>query len=78
MSKIMKKYGQLNFLFLTVTYAYVRLSVEWPCALKRCDIYQKVPSSNSTRFSRGFSQLTFPCSKSTIKTLEKGVKYVHS
>ena len=26
----------------------------------------------------GTSQLTFTCSNSTIKTLEKGVKYVHS
>ena len=24
------------------------------------------------------TELTFTCSKSTIKTLEKGVKYVHS
>ena len=30
-------------------------------------IYQKV-----------FTQLTFTCSKSTIETLEKGVKYVQS
>ena len=31
-------------------------------------VYTKVPSS----------QLTFTCSKSTIKTIEKGVKYVQS
>ena len=34
---------------------------------------------NLSRFTKKFlSQLTFTCSKSTIKTLEKGVKYVQS
>ena len=33
---------------------------------------------NQNEISGAFSQLTFTCSKLTIETLEKGVKYVQS
>ena len=45
---------------------------------KKQTIFSKASSPNLGKFKNNSAQLTFTCLKSTIETLETGVKYVQS